>query len=484
MRGASIRARLVVGMVLLVSIGLAVANVTGIVLLRSYLYERVDAQTTGLAPAATSSVGRPMTTPPMNGSLCSNPRDPRGLRSDFVMTVLGPDGTVECSLGPDLGQGAPKIDRSALAHTGELVTVPSLDGQTKWRARVVTIPDRQGTLVVAVSLAEADATVTRLAQLSLLVSGVVLILTALGAWAIARVGLQPLTGVEDTAERIAAGDLAQRVPSFRKGTEVGRLSDSLNGMLGQIETAFEGRARSEERLRRFVSDASHELRTPIASIRGHAEMWRTGINPDVDEVITRIESESVRMGDLVDDLLLLARLDQARPLERTAVDLLSVAADAVVDAQARHPERRISLVAQPGGQPPLVLGDQARLRQVLDNLIANALTHTPPEATVEATVSVTDPVGGHPGRVDIAVHDTGPGIPPDDVDKVFDRFFRSDPGRARAHGGTGLGLSIVASLIEAHGGTVTCRSAVGQGTTFTVVLPLAPQPVGGNPARP
>lgn len=186
-----------------------------------------------------------------------------------------------------------------------------------------------------------------------------------------------------------------------------------------------------------------------------------------------------------DDVSTTATLDQARPLERTPVDLLSVAADAVIDAQARHPERRISLVAQPGGQPPLVLGDQARLRQALDNLIANALTHTPPEATVEATVSVTDPVGGNPGRVDLAVHDTGPGIPPDDVDKVFDRFFRSDPGRARAHGGTGLGLSIVASLIEAHGGTVTCRSAVGQGTTFTVVLPLAAaQPGGGNPARP
>lgn len=404
--------------------------------------------------------------------LCNNPRDPRGIRSDFVLTVLDADGSVVCALGPDLGRAAPALDRQQLRATGELVTVPSLDGQTRWRARATAFPDTGQTLVMAVSLAEADATVTRLAQLSALVSALVLVLTALGAWLIARVGLSPLMRIEGTAERIASGDLTQRVPAFREGTEVGRLSVSLNGMLGQIENAFNDRTASESRLRRFVSDASHELRTPIASIRGHAEMGRTGINTDLDTVLSRIESESIRMGDLVDDLLLLARLDQAPRLERSAVDLLSVATDTVVDAKARRPDRSITLTAQPSEVPPVVLGDEGRLRQVLANLVSNALMHTPDNAAVSVGVRVVH-VESDAARVEVEVRDTGPGLTPSEVSKVFDRFYRADAGRARGHGGTGLGLAIVRSLAQAHGGAITCASTVGEGTEFILTLPLA-----------
>lgn len=463
MRGISIRARLVVGMVLLASVGLAVVDVSGIVLLRSYLLDRVDRQVSAVAPATQGAL--PVDSPP---DPCANPRDPRGLRSDFVLLVFDQYGEVTCSLGPDLGTAAPALDAADLGADGGLHTVSSVDGETRWRVGTASHDETGQSVVLAVSLADADATVARLTRLSLLVSAGVLVLTAIAAGAIARLGLRPLERIEDAAEHIAAGDLTERVPAFRSGTEIGRLAHALNGMLGQIERAFAARTDSEATLRRFVSDASHELRTPVAAIRGHAEMWRTGVNDDLDLVMSRIESESVRMGDLVDDLLILARLDQARPLERRPVDLLSLATDAVVDAQALQPQRAIRLDARPGADPPLVVGDEARLRQILANLLTNALAHTPVDAPIEVRVRARD------DRVEASVTDAGPGMPPEVVAKVFDRFYRADPGRTRDHGGTGLGLAIVKSLVEAHGGEVTCTSAPGRGTTFAISLPLAP----------
>lgn len=460
--GISIRTRLVLGMVLLVSAGLAVANASGILLLRTYLLERVDEQVGAIGGA---SADEPP--PGAPADLCANPRDPQGLRSDFELLVLDPQGRVQCSLGPDLGSGGPQLDPAALPGSGDIATVPSADGRTEWRVRTVHESGTGQTLVFAVSLADVDATVTRLTWLSLLVSTVVLLLTAAAAWGIARIGLQPLRRIEETAERIAAGDLTQRVPQFREHTEIGRLSTAINGMLIQIEQAFDAQAASEAKLRRFVSDASHELRTPVAAVRGHAEMWRTGISDDLGTMMSRIESESRRMGELVDDLLLLARLDQARPLRREHVDLLSLATDAVVDAQAVQPERDISLAAEPGSSAPVVNGDEARLRQVLANLLTNALAHTPMASSVVVSVRASDDL------VQVSVRDAGPGMTPEVVDKVFDRFYRADAGRARDHGGTGLGLAIVKSLIEAHGGIVTCVSSVDRGSTFTITLPVA-----------
>lgn len=458
----SIRARLVLGMVLLVSAGLAVATTTGVVLLRSYLMDRVDSQVATIGPA-----GGTDTRPPGAPDLCENPRDPQGLRSDFVLMVLDADGEVVCSLGPALGEAAPDLGLLPLGVSDELVTLPSVDGDQRWRVRASTLSDSDRILVLAVSLADADATVDRLTRVLLLVGGLVVLLTAGAAWAIARIGLHPLRRIEDTAEHIAAGDLTERVPTFRRGTEVGRLAHSLNGMLGQLEAAFAARTTSEARLRRFISDASHELRTPVAAIRGHAEMWRTGISTDLETVMGRIESESERMGDLVDDMLLLARLDQARPLVRAPVDLLSLAADAVVDAQALQPRRPVTLDAAPGDRPPVVLGDEARLRQVLANLLTNALAHTPTDSPVRVGVRTRG------GAVQVTVADDGPGMAPEVLAQVFDRFYRADPGRTRSHGGSGLGLSIVRSLVEAHSGTVTVTSDPTRGSTFVVELPLA-----------
>ncbi|MFA6298326.1 MAG: HAMP domain-containing sensor histidine kinase [Nocardioides sp.] len=459
--GLSIRARLVLGTVLLISAGLATANASGILLLRSYLLDRADSQVGALAPE-----GEGDRLPGAPSDLCANPRDPQGLRSDFVLLVLDADGNVACSVGPDLGDAAPLLEQADLGGSDELVTLPSVDGDSRWRVRAVSGGDSGQTVVVAVSLADADATVSRLTWLSLLVSALVLIFTAAASWAIARIGLQPLVRIERTAEHIAAGDLTERVPTYRRNTEVGRLALALNGMLGQIERAFSASTTSEARLRRFISDASHELRTPVAAIRGHAEMWRTGISTDLDTVMTRIESESKRMGDLVDDMLLLAHLDQSRPLEQTPVDLLSLATDAVVDAQALQPERPIALDAHPGADPPVVIGDQSRLRQVFANLLINALAHTPVTSPIEVGVRTRD------RHIDVSVRDAGPGMAPEVLAKVFDRFYRADPGRTRSHGGSGLGLAIVKSLTEAHGGTVTCSSDPARGSTFVVSLPL------------
>lgn len=468
MRGMSIRARLVIGMVLLVSAGLAIANTAGILMLRSYLLERVDNQVAGFGSATPQEPPPGIANDPEQ--LCANPRDPQGLRSDFVLVLLNAEGDVVCSVGPDLGDSGPDLASGPLpgnSATPELATVRSQDGDTRWRVRTVALTGSDQRLVFAVSLADADATVDRLVRLSLVTSGIVLLLTAAAAWAIARIGLKPLNRIEDTAERIAAGDLAQRVPSYRSRSEVGRLARSLNGMLGQIESAFTARTESEAKLRQFISDASHELRTPVAAVRGHAELWRTGISNDLDTVMTRIESESKRMGDLVDDMLLLARLDQSRPLEQRPVDLLSLATDAVLDAQALQPQRTVTLEARQGPGPPVVTGDEARLRQVMANLLTNALVHTPPTSPIEVHIGVED------RHVEAVISDAGPGMPPEVAAKVFDRFYRADHGRVRDHGGAGLGLAIVKSLVEAHGGAVTCTSTVERGSTFVVALPLA-----------
>jgi two-component system OmpR family sensor kinase len=465
MPGSSIRARLVLGMVVLVSLGLAVANVTGILLLRSYLVDRVDDQVTSIS-SGPGSTDAPPPEAPTPEDLCANPRDPSGLRSDFVLVVLDADDNVACSLGPDLGDAGPDLDSLPTTST-DVRTVPSLDHEERWRLRVVRDEVSGQRLVLAVSLADADATVARLTQIAALISALVLALTGAAAWLIAGLGLRPLTRIEDTAERIAAGDLSERVPSFRERTEVGRLAAALNGMLGQIERAFSDRTESEATLRRFVSDASHELRTPLATIRGHAELWRNGLmreGRDLDTLVGRIESESTRMGGLVDDMLLLARLDQARPLERRPVDLLSLATDAVIDAEARQPERDITLKHVPADQPPVVMGDEARLRQIIANLLSNALDHTPVSSSVQLTVDTRH------DDVELSVVDAGPGMPSEVVARVFDRFYRADPGRARSQGGTGLGLAIVKSLVQAHGGSVTCRSTLA-GTTFRISLP-------------
>jgi two-component system OmpR family sensor kinase len=298
-------------------------------------------------------------------------------------------------------------------------------------------------------------------------SVVTLLVVVLVVWFTIRRGLRPIDDMIATAGLIASGDLSHRVEHEDEVTEVGRLGRALNAMLARIETSFAAKEASERRLRQFVADASHELRTPLTSIRGYAELYRSGAAASpaaLERVMARIESEGARMGKLVEDLLLLARLDQGRPLQREPVDLVELVEDAVQDARVVDPGRPIAL-AHPADAR--VLGDADRLRQVVDNLLANARVHTEPGTAVHVAIAA------QAGEVTLAVADEGPGIEPEAARRVFDRFYRVDTSRSRARGGSGLGLAIVASTIEAHGGRVALDSTPGRGTTVTVTLPRA-----------
>jgi two-component system OmpR family sensor kinase len=400
--------------------------------------------------------------------------------ADQVVTLGGPQ---------DDGDSLPAINASAGTLRSGIRTVPSQDGTTSWR--VATAPLGGGfTVVVGADLATDSGTISRLVALEVVVGLIVLSIMAGAGYLLVRNSLRPLTEVERTAQAIAAGDLSQRVPDADPRTEVGRLSAALNGMLARIEDSFRAQQASEEqaraseaRMRRFVADASHELRTPLTSIRGFAELYRQGAAGSPEEtrrLMQRIESEGARMGLLVEDLLQLARMDQQRPLAVAPVDLAEVAGDAVHDARAVQPDRPLVFRLDPSlTDVPVVLGDEARLRQVVGNLVTNALTHTPPTARVTVTVA-EDP--GDPDVVLVSVADEGPGMAPEDAQRVFERFYRAESSRARESGGTGLGLAIVAALVEAHGGTVEVRTAPGQGADFRVRLPRSgPPPADGGP---
>jgi two-component system OmpR family sensor kinase len=340
-------------------------------------------------------------------------------------------------------------------------------------------------VTVAYDLSDVQETVRSLVWLQLGIGAAVLVVLGLAEfWSVHR-SLRPLMEVEQTAAAIAAGQLARRVPERDPRTEVGRLSSALNGMLAQIQRALassessaEKARNSEERMRRFITDASHELRTPLTTIRGFAELYRQGAARDMEMVMSRVESESRRMGLLVDDLLLLARLDAQRPIEQNRVDLLALASDAVHDAQAVAPKRNITMEVFDGPGTPEVLGDEPRLRQVLGNLVTNALQHTPESA------DITVRVGTEGDDAIVEVVDEGPGMSQEDALRIFERFYRTDSSRARISGGTGLGLSIVDSLVLAHDGTVTVTTAPGQGCRFYVSLPrIADVPAHARSAR-
>jgi len=322
-----------------------------------------------------------------------------------------------------------------------------------------------GTLIVAIPMRDVDDTLHHLLFIELLVAGAVLVALALLSWWVVRLGLRPLQQMGQTAGAIAAGDLSRRVEPADDYTEVGRLGLALNYMLGQIEEAFDERKASEARLRRFVADASHELRTPLTSIRGYAELFRRGANTrpdDLAKAMQRIEEAAARMGVLVEDLLLLARLDQGRPLEYESVDLTRVAGAAVDDLRVTSPDRTVRY--QSNGAV-MVNGDTDRLRQVLANLLENARTHTPPATPIDVSV-------GYAGDdAVIEVRDEGPGMSAEEAAHAFDRFWRADPSRTRESGGAGLGLAIVSAITAAHGGTAEVDTAPGEGATFRIRIP-------------
>jgi two-component system, OmpR family, sensor kinase len=484
----SLRVKLVATVVALAAAGLAVAGVATTASLHGYLLGRVDDQLRLAAgPIADfgGQHGGSKASPASAdlGRFGPGPHDgTRSLPGQFYVQQFNAAGSPTLTQSTPLAAAAPPaLSRLTLAQARATsdapFTVSSTSGSSSWRVVTHVLPDGSGSVAVATSLSDLNHTVTHLVMIETLIGVVVLLLIGSGGGLLIRRSLHPLTAVEHTAAAIAAGDLSQRVPNASDRTEVGRLSRALNGMLAQIEGAFaherhsEQQARaSEQRMRRFVADASHELRTPLTSILGFAELYRMkGAVPpeDLSRTMRRIEDEATRMGLLVEDLLLLARLDQQRPLEQAPVDLLPLARDAVHDATVLAPDREIDLEVD-GPAAPTVIGDEARLRQVVHNLVCNALTHTPAGSPVTVRVS-TD---GEADQVDVEVSDRGPGLDDADTERVFERFFRADASRSRQAGGSGLGLSIVAGLVAAHGGSVTAANRDGGGARFVMSLPL------------
>ncbi|HVS49878.1 MAG TPA: HAMP domain-containing sensor histidine kinase [Candidatus Dormibacteraeota bacterium] len=470
----SLRGRLLVGVIALVAIGLLVSDVATYALLNRSLVGRIDDQLQKPSTVATARAVIIANCTPGRG-----PGSP-GLATDFptgtITELLGTDGAVvtACVVGSGStpSTASPVLPKTLLGagegHPVQPYTVEGTGGVSQYRMTEWTENSFGGQFVVfAIPLTPVHSTLSQLLLLETIIGLAVLGATVLLALIIIRISLRPLQKMGGVAADIAAGDLTKRVEPATPKTEIGRLGLALNGMLSQIEAAFAERTESNNRLRRFIADASHELRTPLTSIRGYSEMLRRGAGEsptDAELARRRIEEESVRMSTLVDDMLLIARLDQGRPLESKPVDLQAIAADAAADARAVAPKREITMT-DPG--PVVVEGDDLRLRQVLGNLVRNALVHTPSQTAIEISVSTEDSVG----RVSVADH--GPGLSPSDMERIFEPFFRADPSRSRDSGGAGLGLSIVNAVVSAHGGHVRVKETSGGGATFEVELPLA-----------
>jgi two-component system OmpR family sensor kinase len=463
----SLRGRLLIGVISLLVIGLLISDLATYVLFQRSLLSRIDDQLTARSTVDTAVFV-------LSGS--RGPGPSVDYPSGTVIELLNPDGSVATTANLRVGGSGnfvkpvlPKaLPKTGIDSPSSPFTVNGNDGKTQFR--VTEWPENSfgGQVVVfAIPLTDMETTVNELLQFEGLISIGVVAATALLALLIIRLGLRPLDKMGAVAKEIAAGDLSRRVEPATPKSEIGRLGMALNGMLSQIESAFAERTASNRRLRRFVADASHELRTPLTSIRGYSEMLRRGAaeSPADSELARRrIEEESIRMTGLVDDMLVLARLDQGRPLEQEPIDLQAIATDAVADARAVAPQREIKLTSSGS---VIVNGDDTRLRQVLGNLVRNAIVHTPPQTPIDVTLSTEDSVAR------LSVTDHGPGLDPEEVDRIFEPFYRADPSRSRDSGGAGLGLSIVSAVVTAHGGHVMVRETDGGGATFEVELPLA-----------
>ena len=455
----TLRTRLVLALVALTLVGLTVAGFVTYRQQQRFLMRRVDQQLNYARTPMFDSL-RTGRAQPCEGCTFGTYGE---LRDDSGYLIPGADASVvegERSLvAPQLPTQLSSLDQryfdAHAPHSGThyRVLVTPLDGPF------------HGALIVAIPLTDVDQTLHHLLFIELLVAGCVLGALAILAWLVVQMGLRPLQKMGETAGAIAAGDLSRRVQPADEYTEVGRLGLALNSMLGQIEQAFAERTASEARLRRFVADASHELRTPLTSIRGYAELFRRGANArpdDLAKAMQRIEEAAARMGVLVEDLLLLARLDQGRPLEYESVDLTRVAGAAVDDLRVTSPDR---IVQFESNGAVVVNGDEHRLRQVLANLLENARNHTPPSTPIEVKVGVE----GDDALIE--VRDEGPGMSEEDAARAFERFYRADPSRARESGGAGLGLAIVSAITEAHGGSAEVVTAPGEGATFRIRIP-------------
>ena len=489
LRTWSLRSRLTLGILLLTAFGFVLSSVVAKQALEGYLIGQVDNQLislskTSLPIIAVAGIVREEAEEEFEHRgegrrLEENPRGPRNpfsrIPTTTSLTVLDANGFVTGRLGGDLnsaqiadylsGFGIDDVQKKA----GQPFTVKG--DREDFRALAVALPNNSGSIIAAQSLGDLDRTVEKLGFFFLLIGLSLLTLMAIAARIVIKIGMRPLEDVEATAEQIAAGDLSARMPEANPNTEVGRLVTSLNSMLARIESSFAVRKESEDKLRRFVADASHELRTPLTAIRGFSELYRQGAVSGEDatrELMGRIEGESKRMGSLVEDLLLLARLDQSRQLASKPVDLREVVDSAVASARAAGPSHPV-VFTKPESEI-YVLGDEPRIHQVVANLLANARVHTP--AGTEIVVSISQDSDG----VRISVRDNGPGLTYEDQEKVFERFYRADTSRVRVDGeGSGLGLSIVDAVMKGHNGSVTVVSEQGKGATFTLFFPVDSQ---------
>jgi two-component system OmpR family sensor kinase len=467
----SLRNRLILASVVLASFAIIASDFAANAALRTYLISQVDDQLINISNTSLNRLDRAGIAP-LEADDKNSPfkiLEPlRGVPTATSITLLDIDGNLIGQVGGELGGKNFAVTGLKIAEVSQYknrpFTIEGKDGEPDIRALAQMLPTGMGSVIVADSLEKVDKTLSQLRFLFLILGLIALTAIALAARWIIALGLKPLEAVEDTAEAIAAGDLSARLPAAKPDTEVGRLTTSLNTMLARIEESFTARVESENKLRRFVADASHELRTPLTAIRGFAELHRQGAvagEEKTKELINRIEKESVRMSSLVEDLLLLARLDQSRELAKEPVDLNTLITEVVASARAAGPNHPIEIKLE--ASEIFVLGDSQRIHQVIANLLANARTHTPDgtEISITAMQGVSETT--------IAVSDKGPGLSKADQDRIFERFYRADPSRVRNSGeGSGLGLSIVDAVMKAHGGYVSVKSEVGRGATFTL----------------
>ncbi|WP_066361653.1 sensor histidine kinase [Herbidospora mongoliensis] len=470
-RRRSLRARLLLITCALLAAGLLLSGSIVIGLLRSGLVDRVDTQLRvfgGIIAVMPPEITSRAPADRLAGNALSTNLD---LINRLYLAEIGPDGEVGSEVRLPTGPGGPELPSRL---DGNPFEARDSAGGAEWRVLVVPRARTGTSVVVAASLDAVQATVARLRITYVITGAALLALLTLAGWFAIRAGLRPLRTIEETAAAIASGDLGRRVPDAAPDTEVGRLSASLNGMLGQIEHAFAARTESEARLRRFVADVGHELRTPLVGIKGFSELYRMGGLTEVGPAMARIESEAGRLARLVEDLLLLARLDEggdALPMDLAPMDLRTLAADARLDLRALAPGRPVELTGPDDGPPASapVLGDEARLRQVVTNLVGNVVAHTPDGTPVRIGVGTRD------GESVLVIEDNGPGLTAEEAHRVFDRFSRADASRSRSGpGGAGLGLAIARSLATAHGGRLDLRTAPGEGATFTLAVPSGP----------
>ena len=470
---SSLRNRLTVGVLVLSAIGFIGAGVGAQALLRNYLINQVDDQLLSVVNGTAdrldqAGIARDDDDDDDRGPQAARATTPLNrVPTSISVTVLDPFGNLVGGIGGDLNsnqvteyvKGLLPGQVAAFGSKPFTIEAPGAD----FRVATTVLPSSLGSVIVAQSLSDFDKTTRQIGIVFLIIGGLVLLFIAFASRQVIKLSMKPLEKIEATAEKIAAGDLSARLENFEPDTEVGRLSTSLNQMLSRIEESFVARTESESKLRRFVADASHELRTPLTSIRGFAELHRQGAVPEGEktkELISRIEKESMRMGSLVEDLLMLARIDQSREIVMADVDLSTLIKEAVTSAQVAGPEHPITSDI---AHDVHTQGDSDKIYQVVTNLLANARAHTPIGTAIHVATYSAD------NGTFVTVADKGPGLTTEDQQHIFERFFRVDTSRQRSSSdGSGLGLSIVDEVMKAHGGSVSVSSEPGNGATFTL----------------